>query len=199
MKIMTVRYTGTKELLMHNERLANPIDPIVQEMKALTAKRKKTDADHREIAEVEFRGGLYFDDKLGPVIPDRVIRASLIEGARKLKLGREVTENVLVMEAMTPLEYDGPRTVAGLWQKKFYDQRMVGNQKVRVLRTRPKFPVGWSILVRLQFDNDAFDERNLIAVIKRSESLGLCDYRPLYGTFSSTVEDVVALDRRRAA
>lgn len=198
MKIMTVRYTGTKELLMHNERLANPIDPIVQEMKALTAKRKKTDADHRDIAEVEFRGGLYFDDKLGPVIPDRVIRASLIAGARKLKLGREVTENVVVLETSYPLEYDGPRTIAGLWQKRYCDQRMVGNQKVRVLRTRPKFPVGWSALVRLQFDNDSFDERNLIAVIKRSENLGIGDYRPLYGTFSSDVESVVAVKGKTA-
>lgn len=199
MKLMTVRYTGTKELLMHNERLANPLDPIVQEMKAVTARRKKTDADYAELAEIEFRGGLYFDEKLGPVIPDRVIRASLIEAARKLRLGKDITENVLLLEMSSKLEYDGPRTVAGLWQKKFYDQRMVGNQKVRVLRTRPKFPAGWSVLVQLQFDDDALDERNLETVLKRSENLGLCDYRPLYGTFSTKIEGVSSLDLQRAA
>ena len=199
MQVLNVRYTGNKELMMHNERLANPLDKITQELKAATSKRKKSDADFMLISEIEFRGGIYFDAQLGPVIPDRVIRKSMIVAARKMKLGKEIEENVLVLNPASALEYDGPRTLPGLWKAGFYDQRMVGNQKQRVLRTRPKFPVGWSTLVQIQYDDEAIDRRSLEAVLKRSETLGLCDFRPLYGTFTTKIEGAGSLDRRLAA
>lgn len=186
MKMLTVTLTGTKELLMHNEQLANPTSDIVQEMKELTAKRKKTLADHKALAEVEFRGGLYHDEKIGPYIPDRVLRAMMIGAAKKLKLGREVTENVVVLDPMPPLQYDGERSVKGLWAKKFYDQRMVGNQKVRVLRTRPKFPVGWSVTFTISFDDAQINESSVRSVVTRAETMGICDFRPLFGTFKAT-------------
>lgn len=183
MMMMKVKLTGTKALLMHNERLANPLDETTQELKGLTAKKKKTDADHKAIAEVEFRGSMYFDETIGPFIPDRNIRAALIEAARKSKLGLVVAENVWVTEAMMPLDYKGPRTVAGLWrEKRHVDQRMVGNQKVRILRTRPRFDE-WALTATVTFDEEAIDQRTMESVFKRAQTLGLCDYRPLFGTF----------------
>lgn len=46
--------TGTAPLLMHNSRLADPIDPIVRSMKKITGKTKKTEDDHAETARLEF-------------------------------------------------------------------------------------------------------------------------------------------------
>ena len=47
--------------MMHNARLANPLDPLVQEIKKLTGKRKKTEDDLLQIARLEWEGGFYFN------------------------------------------------------------------------------------------------------------------------------------------
>ncbi len=186
MKTATLTLTGTKPLLMHNEQLANPLAEVTRRLKAVTKKRNKTDSDFEEAAEIEFEGGLYFHDEDGPYIPDRIIRSSLIEAARKFKLGRQFEEGIEYPHERYPLVYSGPRTIAGLWKGKFYDQRMVGNQTVRVLRTRPRFNE-WSVIVEILFDETLVDDRVLEQVTKRAGSLGLGDFRPLFGGFSSEV------------
>jgi hypothetical protein len=56
---LSVTLTGTHPMLMHNGRLANPIDPWTRQLKALTSKRKKTDEDILQIAQVEARAGCW--------------------------------------------------------------------------------------------------------------------------------------------
>ena len=51
-----ITITGTAPMLMHNGRLANPLDPATQTLKALTSKRKKTDDDLFDIRTLGFRG-----------------------------------------------------------------------------------------------------------------------------------------------
>ena len=198
MLLYTIRYVGTKELLMHNERLANPLDPITQSMKGMTAKKQKTDADFKEIAECEFRGGLYHDETIGVYVPDGWITGSLVAAGKKIRKKDVVRENILVLDQRMPLRYSDekflPKSVAGLWQKKFYDQRMVGNQGKRVLRTRPKFPLGWSIIARVQFDETGLDKRIFEGLLKRTQTMGLGDYRPTYGTFEVEVLSAVSID-----
>ena len=186
MKAATITLTGTKPLLMHNEQLANPLSEVSQRLKAVTKKRGKTDADYEEAAEIEFEGGLYFEEKDGPYLPDRVIRSAMIEAARKSKQGRQFEEGVEYPHPRYPLIYDGPRTVKGLWSKKFYDQRMVGNQAVRILRTRPRFNE-WSCVVEILFDETLVDDRVMEQVVKRAGTLGIGDYRPLFGGFTAEV------------
>lgn len=186
MKSATITLVGTRPLLMHNEQLANPLSEASKKLKALTKKKGKTDSDFEEIAEVEFEGGLYFHKDDGPYLPDRVVRAALIEAARKLKQGKQFEEGLEFPFERYRLEYNGPRTVAGLFQKKFYDQRMVGNQNVRVLRTRPRFDE-WSCQIEVLIDESMIDNRVLEQVVKRAGTLGICDYRPLFGGFEGSV------------
>jgi len=184
MKTATIKITGTKPLLMHNEILANPLAEVSQRLKAVTKKRGKTDSDFAEAAEIEFEGGLYFHDKDGPHIPDRVIRSVIIGAARKFKQGRQAEEGIEYPLERYPLIYSGPRTVKGLWGAKFYDQRMVGNQNVRILRTRPRFNE-WACNVSIIFDETMIDDRALEQIVKRAGTLGLGDYRPLFGGFTA--------------
>lgn len=186
MKTATIKIKGVKPLLMHNEQLANPLSEASRALKAVTKKKGKTDADFEEAAELEFQGGLYFHKEDGPYLPDRVIRSALIHAARKLKQGRAFEEGVEYPFERYRLEYEGPRTIAGLWKGKFYDQRMVGNQNVRILRTRPRFD-RWSCDVEIMFDETMIDDRVLEQVVKRAGTLGLCDYRPLFGGFTAEV------------
>ena len=40
-----LKITGTRRLIMHAGRLADPLDPITKNLAKLTAKRAKTEAD----------------------------------------------------------------------------------------------------------------------------------------------------------
>lgn len=173
---------GTNDLLMHNERLANPMDPAKKRLSALTGKRGKTDDDHALIARAEFDGGLYIDDD-GPFVPSHWITAMIRDGAKQMKLGKAVTQGVFISIDSFPLQYEGPRTADGLWEGGFFDQRMVGNQKVRVLRTRPRFP-NWSLAIEIEYDPSVFDTRQLIQIMDvAGKKIGLGDYRPRFGRF----------------
>ena len=71
---------GGAPLVCHNERLADPLDPIVRDIAAISKKRNKTEADHLEIARLEFHGGLYTNGN-GPCLPAWNILRCLQDGA----------------------------------------------------------------------------------------------------------------------
>lgn len=57
METMKVKWTGTVPMLMHNERLADPLDPHTKALAALTSTRgnaKKTDAHIEDVARAEW-------------------------------------------------------------------------------------------------------------------------------------------------
>lgn len=72
---------GIAPLLMHNGQLADPLCRWTQEMKVITSKRKKTEDDFERLAQLEWMGGLYLDDKGAPAIPGELIEAMLIGAA----------------------------------------------------------------------------------------------------------------------
>jgi len=181
--IITVKLIGTLPLLVHSERLANPLDPAAKKLKAITAKRKKTDDDLEALSYAEFEGGLYHDDAIGPYIPVHAILALIRDGAKLTKQGKDATRAILLSDTKIPIQYSGPRDVAGLWKKGFLDRRMVGNQKARVLRTRPRFEK-WSLEFVLQFDESVFDRIQIVSILKTAgRMVGLGDYRPTFGRF----------------
>lgn len=124
--------TGTSPLLVHNIRLANPLDPIAREMKTISAKRKKTDEDHELLARLEFEGGLYWTDDIGPYIPGVNVEKALVEGGRITKQGKQVERGLFVSDNEIPLLYSGPRDVKGLWA----DQSFVSTMAVKVGQSR---------------------------------------------------------------
>lgn len=189
MQTIKVKLTGKSPLLMHADRLANPLDPVTKEMKEITNKRKKTDEDILELSFVEFRGGLYHDDDIGPHIPQHWILAMLRDSAKLTKQGRDVVRSIFVDEMRLPLVYDGPRDIDGMWKAGFYDRRMVGNQRARILRTRPRFNE-WQVRFTLIFDESVFNLSHINTILKSGGAVvGLGDYRPRFGRFD---EDVVS-------
>ena len=83
MNSVKIKIRGTSPLLMHSDRLSNPLDPLTKEIKTYTGKRKKTDDDFTEIARLEWVGGLYHDEKTGPYLPARNVKAMLIQAASR--------------------------------------------------------------------------------------------------------------------
>lgn len=182
MEKITLKITGTSPILMHSDRMANPLDPIKKRLSPITAKRKKTDEDHEEIAHIEWEAGMYFDENVGPHLPGRMIKAALIQAAKKTKDGPKIKSGVVVMTDKAPLQYAGPRKLDEMWKsKKFVDMRSVVVQRARLMRCRPIFPE-WSVSVELIYDGSVVDRADIVRIAETAGALvGMGDYRPENG------------------
>lgn len=190
---MQVRLTavGTAPLLMHNAQLSDPLATVTKELKKVSSKRTKTEEDQEMMARIEFEGGLYIDNELGPYIPAANLHRCLVEGAKLNKLGRHVERGVIVEGMELPLAYVGPRTTEGLWtDKSFVARHSVGVTTSRVMRTRPKFSK-WALEATLEVDGGQLDLAQISDIaIKAGLMVGLGDYRPSHGRFAAEVREL---------
>jgi hypothetical protein len=182
-KLLSLTIVGTAPLVMHNGQTADPLNKYAKMLKAISAKRKKTEADYEELARIEFVAGLYMD-RNGPVIPARVLEATVAAGARKSKLGKQVQAGVIV-ERHAPLIYDGPRMTKELFEdERFRLAVPVRVGQVKVVRTRPIF-VSWSAVIELSYLEDIVNPTDLTGAVRAAGLLvGLGDWRPRYGRFA---------------
>lgn len=177
------RLNGVSPLLMHNGRLANPLDPMAKALKAVTGKRAKTDADHEEMARIEFLGGLYIGDD-GPCLPGEMIEAMLVVAAKKSKRGPQAKAGI-ISDGMHRLEYAGPRDPDALWDDDRF--RLVAGvrvQQARLMRTRPIFR-DWSAEIFVDFLPGQLNRADVAEMMRiAGEVVGLGDWRPRFGRFT---------------
>jgi hypothetical protein len=181
--------TGISPLLMHSDRFANPLDPATKAHKELTGKRKKTDADHEDIAKSEWFGSLYHDPDIGIYIPGQNIDAALVEAAKLRKLGKHIKRAAMVLEDRVKLRYEGARDPEKLFNDpQFVDVRGVKVAMAKLMRCRPRFNK-WSIEFSVILDEELMNPDELRGIVADAgRMVGLCDYRPRFGKF--TVENV---------
>lgn len=165
-------------------------------MKAVKDKRKKTDADHDEIARLEWLAGLYrFQDEL--VVPDYVLEAVFINGAKKSKRGPQAkcglffTEHAVLNFPGKPAKIDDETLSEMFASGEFAHTVGVKVNMAKVMRTRPMFR-NWSLKVIAQFDPDVLNLRDVEDIAADAGKLvGLGDWRPKHGRFSAEVTPVV--------
>lgn len=181
--------TGTSALLMHNARLADPLDPITKEKAKVSSKRKKTEEDQELLSHLEWQGGLYWHDAVGPYLPGDNVFKSLIEAARKSKDGKRVEQGLLITTDQNPLAYEGPRTLDGLWEdKRFVHRCTVKQQMSRIVRTRPIFH-SWRTQVEGRFDDSVLNAEDVESFAEiAGKYIGVGDWRPKHGRFDVKVE-----------
>lgn len=185
---VTIR--GIRPILVHNGRLADPLDDYAKALKVVSKKRDKSDEDHIEVGRVEFVGGLYLDPKLGPVIPADNLQAVIERGATKRKLGKVFKALVEVPEPEGEatgyaLKYDGPRDPKGLWaNKQFVHRKGARISNKRVIRTRARFPTGWTVTFPVEVLHGGATKAQVEEAISDAGIYeGLGDWRPRYGKF----------------
>lgn len=182
MQTITAKITGTRPLLMHADIFADPLNRLTKAHKELTSKRKKTDDDHEQIAQSEWRGGLYIDDQ-GPYIPGVNIESCMIAGAKLSKLGTQLKRSAEILDDKCHIEYEGPKDVEGLWEAGYYDARSVKVQQARLMRYRPMFTT-WSCSTEIAFDGNSINVEQLLKCLADGGTYcGLGDYRPKFGRF----------------
>lgn len=186
MKELKTTWTGIRPIILHNGQLADPLNKYSRQLKEVTSKRKKTDADHEEMARIEFEGGLYWDTDKGVYLPADCLEATICAGAKKSRIGKDVQAAVFVQDDIVPLIYDGPKTINGLWKEpqRFVMRKAVKVTTSKVMRTRPMFPTGWSVSFTLEYDENIINEAALQrAMIDAGALVGICDWRPKFGRF----------------
>jgi putative component of membrane protein insertase Oxa1/YidC/SpoIIIJ protein YidD len=174
---------------MHSGQTADPCNKYAIELKKLTGQRKKEIETFLRIRRLEWEAGLYWDADLGPVWPSDNLERCIQEGAKQSKLGRQAKAGLLVTEDVVKLDYDGPRTMDKLWSdENFRLVKGVVINRQRVIRCRPRFPVGWSVTFSVEYDPEIIGRDKLVDAMKDAGALvGLSDWRPKYGRFEVEV------------
>lgn len=181
-KTLNFKITGVAPLLMHNGQLADPLNDLSKQIKKITSKRDKTDADSEELARLEWHGSLYLKDGK-PCLPGEILEAAFVAAAKKQKKGKQAQAGIFCDDSY-PLVYDGARNPKELWADPQYRLTVGARVKQnRVMRTRPIFHE-WSCKIQVRFDDSLLNEEEVTDILRVSgEIIGVGDWRPKYGRF----------------
>lgn len=185
-QVRSYQLTGVAPLMMHCGQLADPLNRWTKALKAVTGKRMKTEADHEEMARIEWFGSLYLE-RGAPCIPGIAMQATLINAAKTLKKGPKAKAG-LVCESNFPLIYDGPTDPQSLWNdERFRDRTAMVVERSRVMRTRPVFPA-WSATISVAFNDELLNASDVDAFVAiGGHTVGLLESRPRFGRYISHV------------
>lgn len=182
-----IEVTGIRDLLLHNGRLANPLDEYTQAIAAVSKKRAKTLADHSELARLEMRGAMYEtgDGHIG--LPAEAFWRCVYDAAKAFKLGEDVKRAVYFEPTVVPLMLNGGGPTA--CDKVMADADAlfyvsVKIQKSRTMRARPRIRAGWHATFTIEVDESVLPWSKLVPVLDRAGRYGgLGNWRPLFGLF----------------
>jgi hypothetical protein len=195
---------GGTPLVMHNDRLSDPLDSCAQAVAAVSKKRNKTLADYEELGRREYIGGLYTVPPIEvdgkglltsnsqiPCIPAWNVLRCLQQGAQNQKRGLDVPRGVQPIDEVGKLSYEGPHAPEELWKDVGYVLRkpvMVRGNKT--VRNRPLFG-DWMAQLLIEVDVNILDVHTLrTAWAYAGKYVGLGELRPIYGRFVGTAEVV---------
>lgn len=171
-------------LICHNGQLADPLNKYARALKELSSKRNKTDADLEQMAILEFKAGLYTNDKQEVILPARIFESALAEGAKKSREGKLALSGLFVDDDAVLRYEGGPKSVEELAaEDKFRLTVPVCVNRARIMRTRPFFQ-NWSACFYVSLNPDAANEAQLRRWIEAAGAfVGLCDWRPRHGRY----------------
>jgi hypothetical protein len=184
MQTLKLRFTGATPLLLHNGRLADPLYAWTKELKKVSAKRKKTDADLEEMARLEWFGSLYLNDKNEVIVTSEMVEAALRDSAKRQKRGKDVSRALVCTETGALVYPKKKISLDDLYTDQDYQLRIgVKVQQSRVMRTRPKFNT-WSFDATIQYDEFVLEPEHILE-FANSASFG--DWRPKFGQATATL------------
>lgn len=194
---VVIRLEGSTPLLMHNERMADPLDPHARALAEISKKTRKTIAEHERMARVEWEGAIYHDPdqpgevngSLGPYVPARQVWKMVALAGTQRKIGTTIERSLTIVEQRFPVRFSGPRDLDGLWDDGYWDRSTIVVAKRRVPRTRPKF-VDWSIVAPFFVIRSELDFDDLEWAAERGGALfGVGDGRRIgFGRCNVTLE-----------
>ena len=191
MKNLKVTWKGISPLIMHSCQCVNPLHPIAKELKKYTSKKNKTDEDLIKISDLEWEAGAYWKDGFGLYMPAENVEATIQNGAKANKKGKDIEKYVNVTDLYIPFNYGENLSKEELIQNYEYrDTRIMTVMRSKILRTRPRFDQ-WNITFNLMYNEEKIDIETIVNAMEYAGSyVGLCDSRPKYGKFVATIEEL---------
>ena len=192
MKQIKCEFHGISPLIMHSCQCVNPLHPITLEMKKINAKKKnKTEEDLIVLSDLEWEAGLYYDESVGIYIPAENIEATIREGAKARRKGKDIVKGFQCKDTMIPLDIVENLTKEEMKKDfRFRDVRAMRVMSSRVMRTRPRFNM-WNLTFTALYDEKIISFNEIVDAIEYAgQYVGLCDSRPKYGKFVSKVEEL---------
>ena len=193
MKNLKTTWKGISPLIMHSCQCVNPLHPISKELRKYTEKKNKdkTEEDLLKISDLEWEAGAYWKDGIGLYIPAENVEATIRNGAKANRKGKDIEKYVTVTDLYIPFNYGENLTKEELITNYEYrDTRIMTVQRAKVLRTRPRFDQ-WNITFNIMYNEEKIDIDTIVNAIEYAGNyVGLCDSRPKYGKFVATIEEV---------
>lgn len=189
-QVVSMKLTGTTAMLMHNTRLANPMNPYTKKLKSLVNKKKKTEEELVEIAQIETRAGFYETNDGLVGIEMQAVYASIRDGAKAHNLGKDVTRALLWKAEAVPIEIDGKTWTCDEYMKRpdSVDYRPVVVNGRRTMRARPKIQEGWTTMVEFTLIVSIMEISVLPPILEKAGRFrGLYDYRPIFGQYKAEI------------
>ena len=205
-KQITFHVTGIVPTIMHNGCLANSFHPVTKEIKKFTSRGvRKTENDMQVIAELEWIGSIYSDQKIEfsvdkekddrqlsvnckgyPCWPGENIEAAICEAAKNNRKGKDFKISI-TCDGNFPLIIPGNPTVEDcFYDDQYFDTRLVVIKKNRIARTRPIFHE-WGLSFTVSYLPEMINPQSIIdAVTHLGKKIGLSDNRPKFGRFNIT-------------
>lgn len=186
---LKLKLTGTRPMLQHNGRLANPVDPYTMKLKNLVGKRKKTDDDLVDIMRTEARGSCWETPEGLMGVPNAAVWRCLYDAAKAFKLGEDIKRSLSFEDTTVPLLIGGEKVACDdyLQRDGAVDYRPVKVMGKKPMRARPRIN-GWQSEHTFDLLTDVMNARDLEPILHRAGRLvGLGDWRPIYGTFEVEV------------
>lgn len=183
----SVTIEGIAPLVMHNGQTADPLNAYAKAMKQISGKRKKVDADHENLAKIEWEAALYLDRTKTPPqvnISGHVVEACIIGGAKRSKEGKDA-KTALFVDGDAKFLVNGKHvTLDDIKEKEEF--RLAAPVKIgtsRIVRTRPKFDK-WSATFTIEVLAGVSNAERVKAWVEDAGMfVGLCDWRPRFGRF----------------
>jgi hypothetical protein len=179
------KLTNEAPVILHNGQTSDPMNKFSKDIKAISSKRAKTDADYEQMAKIEWYSSLY-TDKGRVCFPGECLEAGFNAGARKFKLGKQAQAGLFV--GHNPIiEFDGQElTIDQLWERdenRFSKAVRVGQAKV--IRTR-FIANEWAATVEITYDDELLNAATVKDIVRvTGEQIGLFEWRPKFGRYTA--------------
>ena len=174
------------QLLMNNPQCVDPLNSYSKSAKEITGRKKKSDADHLRLREIETEAKTFWCDELGVYIPSRWITASIANSAFAVaKIAKaKIRSSVFPTEERIKLRYEGEREIAAVSQVYANGHYVTQNLKqgqVSVTKCHPAFR-GWSFKTQLEIDTEILNFSDIKRIAEyASRYVGWGDFRPTFG------------------
>lgn len=187
MNKVSFELNSTCPLILHNGHLADPSNKWARQIKEISGKRKKVDADFAQMAKLEWYGGLYVGETGKIIIPSELLYATIINGAKKSKEGM-IAKQAMFITQDALLNYGAAEDIDELWKdKRFVFTKGVVVNRARIMRTRPIFP-RWSCEVSIEFNPELCNLAQIERWVRDAgQQVGVGTWRPQHGRFDAVL------------